>query len=60
MWRNYVTVGIRSLVKSRTYAFINLFGLTIGLAALAIATGTIIGHAVRVARANPIHALRYE
>jgi len=34
--------------------------LAAGLAALAIATGTIIGHAVRVARANPIHALRYE
>jgi putative ABC transport system permease protein len=31
-----------------------------GLIALAIAIGTIAGHAVRVARANPIHALRYE
>jgi putative ABC transport system permease protein len=31
-----------------------------GVAALAIATGTIIGHALRVARTNPIHALRYE
>ena len=31
-----------------------------GVVALAIAAGTIIGHAVRVARANPIHALRYE
>ena len=31
-----------------------------GIAALAIATGTIIGHALRVARTNPIHALRYE
>ncbi|HEX8217448.1 MAG TPA: ABC transporter permease [Allosphingosinicella sp.] len=34
--------------------------LAAGISALAIATGTIIGHAVRVARANPIHALRYE
>jgi putative ABC transport system permease protein len=34
--------------------------LAAGLIALAIATATIIGHAVRVARANPIHALRYE
>ncbi|HYG31295.1 MAG TPA: ABC transporter permease [Allosphingosinicella sp.] len=34
--------------------------LAAGIVALAIATGTIIGHAVRVARANPIHALRYE
>ena len=31
-----------------------------GLLALAIAAGTIAGHAMRVARANPIHALRYE
>jgi putative ABC transport system permease protein len=31
-----------------------------GLAALAIATATIVGHALRVARLNPIHALRYE
>jgi putative ABC transport system permease protein len=33
MWRNYVTVGIRALAKSRTYAFINIFGLAIGMAA---------------------------
>jgi putative ABC transport system permease protein len=28
--------------------------------ALAIAIATVVGHAVKVARANPIHALRYE
>ena len=33
MWRNYMTVGIRALVKNKTYAFINIFGLAIGLAA---------------------------
>ena len=33
MWRNYVTVGVRSLLKSKTYAFINIFGLAIGMAA---------------------------
>lgn len=33
MWRNYLAVGLRSLVKSKTYAFINIFGLGIGLAA---------------------------
>jgi putative ABC transport system permease protein len=33
MWRNYLTVGIRALTKNRTYAFINVFGLAIGLAA---------------------------
>jgi putative ABC transport system permease protein len=31
-----------------------------GLLALAIAIGTVGGHALRVARLNPIHALRYE
>jgi putative ABC transport system permease protein len=31
-----------------------------GLLALAVATGTIAVHAIRAARAHPIHALRYE
>ena len=31
-----------------------------GLLALIVAAGTIAGHAFRVARANPVHALRYE
>ncbi len=31
-----------------------------GLLALSIAIGTVSGHAIRVARTNPIHALRYE
>jgi putative ABC transport system permease protein len=34
--------------------------LIAGGVALAIAVGTVAGHAFRVARANPIHALRYE
>jgi putative ABC transport system permease protein len=34
--------------------------LLAGFLALAIALGTIAGHALKVARANPIHALRYE
>ncbi|QAY76821.1 ABC transporter permease [Sphingosinicella sp. BN140058] len=33
MWRNYLTVGARALAKNRTYAFINIFGLALGLAA---------------------------
>jgi putative ABC transport system permease protein len=33
MWRNYVTVGLRALGKNKTYAFINIFGLAIGMAA---------------------------
>jgi putative ABC transport system permease protein len=33
MWRNYVTVGLRALAKNKTYAFINIFGLSIGMAA---------------------------
>jgi len=34
--------------------------LLAGAIALAIALGTVSGHAIRVARLNPIHALRYE
>ncbi|WP_199554206.1 ABC transporter permease [Sandaracinobacteroides hominis] len=33
MWRNYLTVGLRSLAKNRLYSFINILGLAIGLAA---------------------------
>jgi putative ABC transport system permease protein len=33
MWRNYFTVGVRALVKNKTYAFINIVGLAIGMAA---------------------------
>jgi putative ABC transport system permease protein len=33
MWRNYLIVGIRALAKNRTYAFINIAGLAIGMAA---------------------------
>ena len=33
MWRNYMTVGLRALAKNHTYAFINIVGLAIGLAA---------------------------
>jgi putative ABC transport system permease protein len=33
MWKNYLTVGIRALAKNKTYAFINIFGLALGLAA---------------------------
>jgi putative ABC transport system permease protein len=37
-----------------------VYFITAGLAALLIAWLTILAHALRVARANPIHALRYE
>ncbi|MDP8914492.1 MAG: ABC transporter permease [Pseudomonadota bacterium] len=33
MWRNYLTVGLRALARNKTYAFINIFGLALGLAA---------------------------
>jgi len=33
MWRNYLLVGIRALLKNRVYAVINIVGLAIGLAA---------------------------
>jgi rRNA processing protein Krr1/Pno1 len=37
-----------------------LYFLTARAVALAIAWATVFAHAVRLARANPIHALRYE
>ncbi|HKU63737.1 MAG TPA: ABC transporter permease [Rhizomicrobium sp.] len=37
-----------------------LYFVGVGMIALMIAWLTILGHALRVARANPIHALRYE
>src|SRR4051794_8698520 len=33
MWRNYWTVAVRALAKSRTYSIINIAGLGIGMAA---------------------------
>lgn len=33
MWRNYVTVGLRALTKNKVYAFINILGLSLGIAA---------------------------
>jgi putative ABC transport system permease protein len=33
MWRNYLSVGLRALAKNKTYAFINIVGLAIGLVA---------------------------
>ena len=33
MWRNYLTVGLRALAKNKTYTFINVLGLAIGMAA---------------------------
>jgi putative ABC transport system permease protein len=39
MWRNYLTVGLRALVKNRAYAFINIFGLALGIAACLLILG---------------------
>ncbi|MBX3564102.1 MAG: ABC transporter permease [Sphingomonas sp.] len=33
MLRNYLIVGLRALAKNRVYAFINIFGLALGIAA---------------------------
>ncbi len=33
MWRNYLTVAFRTLLRQRTYAAINVLGLALGLAA---------------------------
>ena len=55
MWRNNLLIAFRLLARHRVYSAINIGGLALG-----IAIGTIAGHAIRVARTNPIHALRYE
>src|SRR5258707_13795673 len=39
MWRNYLTVGIRALTKSRAYAVINIAGLALGIAACLLILG---------------------
>ena len=33
MWRNHLTIAVRVLAKNPVYAFINIFGLSIGIAA---------------------------
>ena len=33
MWKNYLKIGFRSLIKNKTYTTINLLGLTVGVAA---------------------------
>ena len=33
MWQNYLTVGLRALGKNKTYSFITIFGMAIGMAA---------------------------
>jgi len=32
MFRNYFKVAVRNLLKQKSYSFINIFGLTIGIA----------------------------
>ena len=39
MWRNYLVVGLRALAKNKTYAFINIFGLSLGIAACLLILG---------------------
>jgi len=39
MWRNYLIVGLRALAKNKTYAFINIFGLSLGIAACLLILG---------------------
>jgi putative ABC transport system permease protein len=36
MWRNYLITGLRNLARNRTYAVINIAGLTVGIAACLI------------------------
>jgi putative ABC transport system permease protein len=32
MLRNYLTIALRSLIKNKTYSFINIVGLSVGIA----------------------------
>jgi putative ABC transport system permease protein len=52
MFRNYLTIARITLNPA--------YFVAVGFGALVIAWLTILSHALRVARANPIHALRYE
>ena len=36
MFRNYVKIAVRTLLKNRTYSFINIFGLALGIACCAM------------------------
>ena len=53
MFKSHITLAVRNIAKDRLFAFINL-------AALFVAWATTAGHAWRVARSSPIHALRSE
>ena len=36
MWRNYLTVGLRAMLNNKVYAFVNVVGLAIGIAAVVL------------------------
>ena len=36
MWRNYLKVALRSLFKQKGLTFINIFGLSIGMACFSL------------------------
>lgn len=65
MPQNYLAAALRNLFRNGAYAVINIFGLSLGFAAiiliaLIIALATVSGHALFVARTKPVEALRYE
>ena len=55
MFKNYITIAIRNIKRQKRYAFINIFGLALGVALLTVGTQTF-----KAARCNPVDALRYE
>lgn len=76
MFRNYVVAALRAIVRHKLYSFINIAGLAVALACVIFiavfvndefscdkwipGAVRIFAHTMRVARASPIHALRYE
>ncbi len=73
MTQNFLSIAFRNLAKNKLYSLINILGFklfltvwTLGSCCLCvlprvlIAWVTVGGNAVRVARAKPVEALRYE
>ena len=61
MFRSYIKVAVRNLLKFRVYSVINVMGLSIAIAALLeIAIASICYQAAKAATTNPVDAIRYE
>lgn len=55
MWRHYLSTAVRGIVQHRLYSIINIVVITSNFA-----WAMVFGNTLRLARANPVRALRYE